>query len=258
MYLKAIDDYLTFYVNTHDSTGAESDADSVPTYRIYEDETGTPILTGSMAKLDDAGTTGQYSEQIQVTAANGFEVNKCYSIRVHGVVGGLAGNMAIGLQVMDFAAAANVVELAWKDLLSSGNFAITGSIGKLFADNLNAAITSRMATFSLPTNFSTLAIDASGRVILGTDIAFGFKKNNSFSNFMFRLRNGTTGTTVTCQRSIDGAAFANCTTATATEMSAGWYKLNLSGADLNGDRIAFKATEPVVSDRFDLLIVTHL
>lgn len=54
-----IDDTCVFSVNTHSpSTGAQTDADSVPTYRIYEDETTTPILTGSMAKQDDANTTG--------------------------------------------------------------------------------------------------------------------------------------------------------------------------------------------------------
>ena len=37
-----IDDLLTWTSNTHTvTTGAATDADSVPTYRIYEDETGT-------------------------------------------------------------------------------------------------------------------------------------------------------------------------------------------------------------------------
>lgn len=33
-------------------------------------------------------------------------------------------------------------------------------------DNLDAAVSTRMATFTLPTNFSTLSVDASGRVLL--------------------------------------------------------------------------------------------
>lgn len=83
---------LTVYCNTHTpSTGAAVDADAVPGYRVYEDETGTPLLTGSMALLDDANTTGFYSEQIAVTAANGFEAGKSYSIRITGVVGGVTG-----------------------------------------------------------------------------------------------------------------------------------------------------------------------
>ncbi len=46
-----IDDLYTFTTSTNGSAGIV-DADSVPTYRIYEDETGTAVLTGSMAKLD--------------------------------------------------------------------------------------------------------------------------------------------------------------------------------------------------------------
>lgn len=83
---------LTFYANTHTpSTGAAVDADDVPGYRVYENETATPLLTGSMAKLDDDNTTGYYSETITVSAANGFEAGKSYSIRITGVVGGVTG-----------------------------------------------------------------------------------------------------------------------------------------------------------------------
>ena len=82
-----VDDLLTFTSNTHTvTTGAATDADSVPTYRIYEDETGTAILTGSMAKLDDASTLGFYSEQVTLSAANGFEVGKCYSVYITAAV----------------------------------------------------------------------------------------------------------------------------------------------------------------------------
>lgn len=102
MYLGSwkIDDVLTFTVNTHTpSTGAVTDADAVPTYRVYEDETGTPILTGSTAKLDDAGTTGYYSEQITLSAANGLEKGKTYTIRMSGTVGGVTGAMSHTFQI---------------------------------------------------------------------------------------------------------------------------------------------------------------
>lgn len=89
-----LDDLLTFAANTHTpATGAATDADSVPTYRVYEDETGTAILTGSMAKLDDANTTGFYSEQITLSAANGLEVGKSYTIYVSATVGGIVGTL---------------------------------------------------------------------------------------------------------------------------------------------------------------------
>ena len=90
-----------FTVNTHDPATAESiDADSVPTYRVYEEETETPILTGSMAKLDDANTIGFYSESIAVTTGTGFESNKTYNIMIHATVVGITGAISFGFRVM--------------------------------------------------------------------------------------------------------------------------------------------------------------
>lgn len=87
-----IDDLLTFGVTTHRfDTGTLTDADAVPAYRVYEDETGTAILTGNMAKLDDANTTGLYSEQITLSAANGFEVGKTYTVYVTATVNSVVG-----------------------------------------------------------------------------------------------------------------------------------------------------------------------
>lgn len=87
-----IDDLLTFPAITHRfDTGALTDADAVPAYRVYEDETGTAILTGTMAKLDDANTTGFYSEQITLSAANGLEVGKCYTIYITAAVNSVTG-----------------------------------------------------------------------------------------------------------------------------------------------------------------------
>lgn len=95
-----IDDFLTFYANTHmASTGAQTDADAVPTYRVYEDETTAPILTGSMALLDAVNTDGFYSEQIQLTAANGFEKGKSYSIRVQATVSTVVAAKVLTLQI---------------------------------------------------------------------------------------------------------------------------------------------------------------
>lgn len=90
-----IDDVIVFPANTHTAaTGAATDADAVPSYRVYEDETGTAILTGNTAKLDDANTTGFYSEQITLSAANGFEVGKSYTIYVSATVASVTGTMS--------------------------------------------------------------------------------------------------------------------------------------------------------------------
>jgi len=97
-----IDDVLVFYANTHDpATAGEVDADAAPSYEVYERETGTPILTGNMALINDAGTVGQYSESITLSAANGFEVGKNYGIRKRAVVDGVAANETDVFRVVD-------------------------------------------------------------------------------------------------------------------------------------------------------------
>jgi len=96
-----IGDNLTFTVTTHDpDTGVLTDADAVPSYRVYEDETGTPILTGSMAKLDGDNTTGYYSEQIACTSGNGFESGKSYNIYISATVGGDTGGLSYGFRTL--------------------------------------------------------------------------------------------------------------------------------------------------------------
>lgn len=97
-----IGDNLVFTVCTHDpDTGVLTDADSVPSYRVYEDETGTAILTGSMAKLDDANTTGFYSESIACTSGNGFENGKTYTIYIEATVDSDKGGICYGFKAYD-------------------------------------------------------------------------------------------------------------------------------------------------------------
>lgn len=95
-----IDDLLTFtIVTTRVDTGNATDADSAPSYRVYEDETATPILTGTMATLDAANTAGFYSEQITLSAANGFEKGKSYNIYIQATVNSIVGATTRTLQI---------------------------------------------------------------------------------------------------------------------------------------------------------------
>lgn len=98
-----IGDNLVFSVTTHTfATGALTDADAVPTYRIYEDETAAAILTGSMAKLDDDNTTGFYSESIACTLANGFENGKTYTIYISAAVASITGAISYSFKAYDY------------------------------------------------------------------------------------------------------------------------------------------------------------
>jgi hypothetical protein len=95
-----IDDYLTFPCNTHrPDSGAAADATGSVTYRVYEDETASPIVNGNMAVLDDANTTGFYTERIQLTAANGFEKGKSYTIYIEATVNAVVGTMSHTFQI---------------------------------------------------------------------------------------------------------------------------------------------------------------
>jgi hypothetical protein len=92
---------LTFTITTHDpDTGVLTDADGAPSYRVYEDETAVAILTGSMAILDNANTTGFYSEQIACTTGNGFELNKSYTVYIEATVDSDTGGISYGFTVV--------------------------------------------------------------------------------------------------------------------------------------------------------------
>jgi hypothetical protein len=94
-----IGDNLTFSICTHDpDTGVLTDADAAPIYRVYEDETAVPILTGTMALLDAVNTTGFYSELIACTVANGFEDGKSYTIYISATVDGDTGGICYGFR----------------------------------------------------------------------------------------------------------------------------------------------------------------
>ena len=99
----------------------------------------------------------------------------------------------------------------------------------------------------------------SGKVALSNPA--GLQKNVAVSNFTFLLVSATdhatpkTGATVTAQRSLDGAAFANCANAVA-EIANGFYKIDLAAADLNADIVALKFTA-TGADQLSITIVTE-
>ena len=80
--------------NTHRfDTGAATDADAAPAYRVYEQSTTTPLLTGTMALLDSTNTAGFYQAQITLSPANGFEDGKSYGIYISAAVNAITGTM---------------------------------------------------------------------------------------------------------------------------------------------------------------------
>lgn len=96
-----IGDNLVFSICTHDpDTGVLTDASASPDYRVYEDENGTAILTGKMNKLDDANTTGFYTESIACTSGNGFEDGKTYTTYIEATVDSDQGGICYGFKAI--------------------------------------------------------------------------------------------------------------------------------------------------------------
>lgn len=126
------------------------------------------------------------------------------------------------------------------------------NLGDARIAHLNADITSRMATFTLPTNFSSFAIDSGGRIVLQPQQVL-LKKNASIT-ITFPMTDATThapktGLSVTAQRSIDGAAIAGCANS-VSELSGGVYSLLLAGSDLNGAMITLIFSAAGADTRF--------
>lgn len=130
--------YLHFGTSSA-STGAATDADSTPTVFVAEDGSAlayAPTVTNI--------ATGLYMVQIDATAGNGFAAGQRYSVYVVATVGGVTGRDGIG----EF-------EVLAVDLNTS----------------LDAAITSRMATYTQPAGF--LAATFPGTVASPTNITAG-------------------------------------------------------------------------------------
>lgn len=90
----SLDDVIHFDVITSNpTTGAAVDADSTPTFAIYEEATDTAIVTGDFTKR--TSLTGNYRGTVTLSAANGFEVGKWYNVIASATVGAVAGKAVV-------------------------------------------------------------------------------------------------------------------------------------------------------------------
>jgi len=95
-------DWLTFTICTHDpDTGESMDAGAPPTYRVYEDETGAAIMSGTMTLLDDPNTVGFYSERVECSLAHGFEAGRSYNVYIRAVVDAHPGAISYGFRALE-------------------------------------------------------------------------------------------------------------------------------------------------------------
>ncbi len=125
---------------TEAGTGSPVDADSLPTYAIYEDGTNTAILSGSYAKLDDGGTTGYYQVEIACSTANGFERFKTYHVNSSAVISTVAVATTDSFIVFG---SSDVFAASSGSLTTTSNFKDYANITGSDDDSLIAALISR-------------------------------------------------------------------------------------------------------------------
>jgi hypothetical protein len=133
-----IGESFTISVTTHDpDTGVNTDADSAPTYRIYEDDSDLPFMSGTMTKKDDTNTTGFYSELISGTTGNGFGHNKTYTVQIDATVDSDQGSISYGFKAYDYRKS-NLQKWIGQDVTLSSNNRPDVNVDEL-KDDLTAA-----------------------------------------------------------------------------------------------------------------------
>lgn len=139
------------------STGAAADADSTPTFAVYEEATDTDIgVGGNMTKR--TSLTGDYRASFTASAANGFELGKWYAVIGSATVGGVAAKGV--LMRFRIVAAEGVAGYPYVDVKKvAGTDQTARDLG---ASVLVGDKTGFSLTQSFPSNFASLSITAGG------------------------------------------------------------------------------------------------
>jgi hypothetical protein len=229
-----IDEVVHFDVTTHRvDTGAVTDADSPPTFDVFEEATDTPILD-DQAMTKRTSLTGDYRGSFTASAANGFEAGKWYSVVVTATVNSVtAKDVAKHFRVAPAESAAGVPKAdvsTWDgtDVTTGVPLAPTvagrtldvSADGDAEANVTKFGGTAGVFASGLPTVNLNLDQDASG-VFLGDTVG----ESLGFLDAAVTSRLAPTVAARTLDVSADGDAEANVTkwlgTAAATPTTAG-------------------------------------
>lgn len=180
-----LDEVVHFEGISSGATGVAVDADSTPTWEIFEEDTDTAIRSGNFAKR--TSKTGDYRGSDTCSAANGYDVGKWYNVVGSATIGGIAckgiiksfrisaaevtvgsrpGTLAVGA-IADGAItaakfAANALDAVWstaaRTLTSGAGIALAKGTGVTGFNDITAASVWAVATREL-TGFGTLVSD---------------------------------------------------------------------------------------------------
>lgn len=229
---------------------------------------GTAVATPATAGIPDVNT-----KNVGNTAQTGRDLGA--SVLLSSGVGTGQVSLSAGLVSLAGTQTFNVTGNITGNLSGTVG-SVTGAVGSvvgLTAANLDAAISTRMATYAQPAGFLaatfpgvvasptnitagtiTTATSVTNPVTVGTVNASATNiKKNAAAVLSFPMTDSTThvpvtGKTVAATRSIDGAAFGACANA-VTEISVGVYTISLAAADTNGNTIMYRFTAAACDDR---------
>lgn len=223
----------------------------------------------SVTELDSTNLKGLYSVALTAGENNYSFVS----------LGGICSTAGCIIQPISWTNECSVTSSAVASVTGNVGGNVTGSVGSVSGNvggnvvgsvasvtgNVGGNVTGSVGsvTGNLGGNVAGSVAGSVGSVAAAVTIASGqlfIKKNTALNNFTFMITKASNhqpfpGATVTATRSIDGAAFAACANA-VTELSNGFYKINLAATDMNGTVIAFKFTAPGADDR-DFTVVTQ-
>lgn len=169
-----LDTTIVFDAVTHDpGTMNIANADSVPTFDVFEDATDTPMAAYAAAVMTlRTAKTGNYRASVTFSAANGFEVGKSYNIVATGIVTNTQTLLAVTSKktfptflVGPAVASAGVFKVDLSYILGTPS---AGGAGTIRADQVSGNITGSL--LGALTNTERVAI---ADALLDRDMALG-------------------------------------------------------------------------------------
>lgn len=158
------------------------------------------------------------------------------------------------------AGAAGGLFIAGSNAATSVTTALTANVIGNVTGNVSGSVGSVTGAVGSVTGAVGSVTGAVASVTAAVATTSNIKKNQALPSFMFVMRDSTnhapvTGKTVSVFISKDGGSFNATTTATATEVANGWYKISFTQTEMNANVVAVRATA-TTSDDFTMTILT--
>jgi hypothetical protein len=205
------------------------------------------------------GTTGDFNSTMKTSLENGIWDSTASSHNTSLTLGNKLNSAASAGDPLSSAVpgsygagtAGYIIGNGMKVSVGTGTGQINVASGKVPATLVNSDITGNVSAdikaITAGVDFNAAMKTSLNAATPATITGLTFRSGVAVNGFPFFMalssdrHSPATGKTITAMRSIDGGTFVACTNS-ATETSDGFYKINLSAADMNGHMITLKFT----------------